>query len=210
MRLSELGPRVMNTQNITWTQSRVSREIRWASLTQKGAVIWMTGLSGAGKSTLAVAVEDWLHQHGRHCFVLDGDNLRHGLCADLGFTDAGRSENIRRAGEAAKLIAESGIIAICSLISPFSSERDRLRQSCAAQGIPFAEVFINTPLEVCEQRDAKGLYKRARLGEIKMFTGIDSPYEAPERPELVIYTDKMPIEQCVSLIGSHVHELTAL
>jgi adenylylsulfate kinase-like enzyme len=113
-------------------------------------------------------------------------------------------------GEAAKLIAESGIIAICSLISPFSSERDRLRQSCAAHGIPFAEVFINTPLEVCEQRDAKGLYKRARLGEIKMFTGIDSPYEAPERPELVIYTDKMPIEQCVSLIGSHVHELTAL
>lgn len=200
----------MKTQNITWTQSRVSRENRWSGLAQKGAVIWMTGLSGAGKSTLAVAVEDWLHQRRRHSFVLDGDNLRHGLCADLGFGDAERSENIRRAGEAATLIAESGIIAICSLISPFSSERDRVRQTCVVRNIPFAEVFINTPLAVCEQRDAKGLYKRARLGEIKMFTGIDSPYEPPASPELVVYTDRMPIEESVSLIGAHVHRLTSL
>lgn len=200
----------MNIQNITWTESRVSRENRWAGLAQKGAVIWMTGLSGAGKSTLAVAVEDWLYRRRRHCFVLDGDNLRHGLCADLGFTEANRSENIRRAGAAAGLIAESGIIAICSLISPFKNERDRVRQDCVKNDIPFAEVFINTPLEVCEQRDAKGLYKRARMGEIKMFTGIDSPYEPPTSPELVIYTDKMPIEECASLVGAHVHGLTAL
>jgi adenylyl-sulfate kinase len=200
----------MKTENVTWTQSKIPREQRWKVLSQKGAVIWLTGLSGAGKTTLAVGVEHWLHQRDRHCFVLDGDNLRHGLCGNLGFSESDRVENVRRAGEAAKLIAESGIIAICALISPFSAERNRLRAVCAADGTPYAEVFISTPLEVCEERDAKGLYKRARLGEIKMFTGIDSPYEAPSAPDLVIDTGQASIPDCVGLLGSHILDLTRL
>lgn len=200
----------MKTENVTWTQSKIPREQRWGSLSQKGAVIWLTGLSGAGKTTLAVGVEHWLQQRGRHCFVLDGDNLRHGLCGDLGFTEADRVENVRRAGEAAKLMAESGLIAICALISPFAVERNRLRAICAADSIPFAEVFISTPLELCEQRDVKGLYKRARMGELKMFTGIDSPYEPPETPDLVIQTGKITIVEGIGLLGGHIHDLTML
>jgi len=200
----------MKTENVTWTQSKIPREQRWGSLSQKGAVIWLTGLSGAGKTTLAVGVEHWLQQRGRHCFVLDGDNLRHGLCGDLGFSEADRVENVRRAGEAAKLMAESGIIAICALISPFAAERGRLRAVCEADGIPFAEIFISTPLALCEERDVKGLYKRARLGEIKMFTGIDSPYESPEAPDLVINTGQITIVEGIGLLGGHIHDLTQI
>lgn len=168
----------------------------------------MTGLSGSGKSTLAVGVDAWLQQKGRHCYLLDGDNLRHGLCEDLGFSEEDRGENIRRAGQAARLIAESGIIAICALISPFAAQRERIRETCQKTGIPFAEVFISTPLSVCEDRDPKGLYLRARKGEIPMFTGIDSPYEAPANPDVVLATHKKSAETCVEELGNWVIGLT--
>lgn len=196
------------SSNVTWTSSRVSRDRRWMELGQRGAVIWLTGLSGAGKSTVASGVDSWLHDQGRHCFLLDGDNLRHGLCADLGFSEGDRAENVRRAGEAAKLIAEAGIVAVCALISPFAKERNQIRESCGKAGIPFIEVFVSAPLSVCEERDPKGLYRRARAGEIPMFTGIDSPYEPPENPEVTLRTDENPLEACVMKLGSLIIEET--
>lgn len=164
----------------------------------RSVILWFTGLSGAGKSTLAHAVEERLHQMGCRTFVLDGDNVRHGLCADLGFSAEDRAENIRRVGAIAKLFQEAGMIVLTAFISPFRSDRERIC-SMVSHG-EFLEVYCRCPVEVCEDRDVKGLYKRARTGEIKDFTGISSPYEEPEDPELVVDTGHSPLEECVTQV----------
>lgn len=184
--------------NLTWTVSPVTRELRAEHFGHRGAVIWLTGLSGSGKSTLATALDYQLHRRGVASYILDGDNLRHGLCADLGFSHEDRTENIRRAGETAKLLAEAGLVVICSLISPYRADRDKVRTICNRDGIPFAEVFINAPLEVCEARDPRGLYKKARAGEIKEFTGVSSPYEAPLGPELELRTAEHSLDNSLN------------
>ncbi len=191
---SDIGGQLTDTasivaENITFHPSKLSREDRWGALETAGATIWMTGLSGSGKSTIATAIEHTLVSSGRAAFMLDGDNLRHGLNADLGFSAEDRNENVRRVGEVAKILAESGTVAIASLVSPYREERDRVRAIHAAAGIPFYEVFVDTPLEECERRDPKGLYAKARAGEIKDLTGVGAPYEAPERPDLVTSPD---------------------
>jgi bifunctional enzyme CysN/CysC len=154
-----------------------------------GATVWFTGLSGSGKSTVAAEVERRLVAAGRPAYVLDGDNLRHGLNADLGFSAADRAENIRRVGEVARLFADAGVVALVPVISPYKADRERVRDIHRAAGAPFVEVFVDTPLELCEQRDPKGLYARARAGEITGFTGIDDPYEPPASPDLVLRPD---------------------
>jgi len=165
-------------------------------LGQRGAVVWLTGLSGSGKSTVAYALEAALAGRGRLAYVLDGDNLRHGLNGDLGFGCRDREENIRRVGEVAALLADAGIVAVAALISPYAKDRDRVRDRV---GERFFEVFCDTPLEVCESRDPKGLYRRARAGEISGFTGIDDPYEAPEAPEMVVSPSSSPEESAAAL-----------
>ncbi len=185
----------MKSSNVVWHQSTVSRANREALNQHRGAILWFTGLSGAGKSTLAHAVEAKLHEMGVRTFVIDGDNVRHGLCGDLGFSDEDRTENIRRVGEVAKLFAEAGLVTLTAFISPFRSDRDRVRQ-IVADG-DFFEIYCQADLAVCEERDVKGLYKKARAGEIKNFTGISSPYEAPETPELGVQTGSKPLEICV-------------
>ena len=169
-------------ENITFHPSKLSREERWAALETNGATIWMTGLSGSGKSTIATAIEHTLVSAGQSSFMLDGDNLRHGLNANLGFSEEDRNENVRRVGEVARILAEAGSVAIVSLVSPYRAERDRVRAIHEEAGIPFYEVFVDTPLEECERRDPKGLYAKARAGEIKDLTGVGAPYEAPESP----------------------------
>lgn len=201
------GQRGIASDNLTWTVGRISSENRADLLGHRGLVVWLTGLSGSGKSTLATGLEAQLHRRGVNAFVIDGDNLRHGLCSDLGFSDEDRAENIRRAGELARLMAEAGTVTICSLISPFESDRNKVREICHRDGIPFAEVFISTPLEVCEARDPRDLYKRARAGEIKGFTGIDAPYEEPRQPDMVIPTHEMGIEASLDLLLSRVLEM---
>lgn len=174
------------SQNIHWQAVDINREAHAALKTQQPKVVWFTGLSGSGKSTIANLVEKKLHALGKHTFLLDGDNVRHGLNRDLGFTDADRVENIRRVGEVAKLMTDAGLIVLTAFISPFRSERRMVRELMATG--EFMEVFVNTPLAVAEERDVKGLYKKARAGQLKNFTGIDSPYEAPESPELIVDT----------------------
>lgn len=169
--------------DLTW-HPLDARETRWRHLGQRPVIAWFTGLSGAGKSTVANAVDRQLRARGRACMVLDGDNLRHGLTSDLGFSVEDRAENVRRVAETARLMAEAGLVAIVSLISPFRAERAAARS--IAGDIPFLEVFISTPLLICEERDPKGLYQRARAGRIAQFTGISSPYEAPSAPDLVV------------------------
>ena len=159
---------------------------------------WMTGLSGAGKSTLANALEQELNKKGKHTYILDGDNLRHGLNSDLGFTEADRNENVRRAAEAAQLMVDAGLIVIVGLISPFKKERDWARS--LFKDNQFKEIYISTSLKECEQRDVKGLYQKARQGEVKDFTGIDSPYEPPENPDVIIDTQNKSVSECVQLI----------
>jgi bifunctional enzyme CysN/CysC len=176
-------------ENITFHPSKLSRDERWGALETKGATIWMTGLSGSGKSTIATAIEHTLVSAGRSAFMLDGDNLRHGLNADLGFSEADRNENVRRVGEVAKILAEAGNVAIASLVSPYRAERDRVRKIHEDAGIPFYEVFVDTSLEECERRDPKGLYAKARAGEIKDLTGVGSPYEEPQSPDLTTSAD---------------------
>lgn len=193
-----LGDKTITSDHITWTVSPVTREARADHLGHRGAVVWLTGLSGSGKSTLATGLEYQLHRRGIASFILDGDNLRHGLCSNLGFSSEDRSENIRRAGETAKLMAEAGLVVICSLISPFRADRKRVREICHRDGVPFAEVYINAPIEACEARDPRGLYKKARAGEIKEFTGISSPYEEPETPELELRTSEHSLENTLS------------
>jgi bifunctional enzyme CysN/CysC len=195
---SDVKSDAVKSENLSWNISEVTSEDRIGYFSHRGAVIWLTGLSGSGKSTLSTALEASLFKRGHAAFVLDGDNLRHGLCANLGFSDEDRTENIRRAGEAAKLLADSGLIVITALISPFAKDRDKVREICSNGGIPFAEIFVNAPLAVCEQRDPKNLYAKARKGEIKGFTGIDSPYEPPQKPELELPTDQLTKEECLT------------
>jgi len=186
------------SQNVHWQAIDVSREGRAALKHQRPAVLWFTGLSGAGKSTIANLVEKRLHRMNRHTFILDGDNIRHGLNKDLGFTDADRVENIRRVGEVAKLMTDAGIIVITAFISPFRAERQMVRDMMAPG--EFIEIHVDTPLELAEQRDVKGLYKKARSGQLANFTGIDSPYEAPQAAEIRIDTTRMTPEQAAELI----------
>jgi adenylylsulfate kinase len=183
--------------NIHWHAGNLSREERWASLKAKGATVWFTGLSASGKSTIASALEQHLVHGGVHCYRLDGDNIRHGLNRNLGFSAEDRAENIRRIGEVARLFADSGCLALTSFISPYSRDRDLARAMHEKDGIAFLEVFVDTPIGVCEQRDPKGLYKKARAGELKGFTGIDDPYEAPSEAELILKPETMSIEQSV-------------
>lgn len=175
----------MSGDNLTWHPGHVAREDR----PSPGATIWLTGLSGSGKSTVAAACEARLVAFDRPAYVLDGDNIRHGLNSDLGFSEADRAENVRRVGHVARLMADAGIVVLVPLISPYRVDRDRVRALHAEADLPFLEVFVDTPIELCEQRDPKGLYAKARAGEITGFTGIDDPYEAPEHPELVLRPD---------------------
>jgi bifunctional enzyme CysN/CysC len=175
----------------------LNRDRREALLGHRGVVVWLTGLSGSGKTTIAVGAEQRLFEMGLVPIVLDGDVLRAGLCRDLGFSNADRDENVRRATEAALLMAEGGSIVIVAVISPFRAHRQFATQRCRSRGVPFAEVYINAPLDECERRDPKGLYRRARAGEIPEFTGITSPYEAPESPLLQLRTDRESAEQSV-------------
>ncbi len=187
--------------NITWHEGHVSREERAKLLKQKGATLWFTGLSGSGKSTIAYTLEHALVQRGRLAYVLDGDNIRHGLNKNLGFSAADREENIRRIGEVAKLFADCGVLTMTSFISPYRADRDKVRALHVEGSLPFVEVFVNTPIETCEQRDPKGLYKKARAGQLKGFTGIDDPYEPPLQPELTIdATNTSPQQAAVLLI----------
>jgi adenylylsulfate kinase len=176
----------MKATNITWHEGHVTREERQQLLKQKGVTIWFTGLSGSGKSTLAFTLEHALVQRHQLAYVLDGDNVRHGLNKNLGFSAADREENIRRIGEVAKLFADCGVITMTSFISPYRRDRQTVRALHLAGEIPFIEIYVNTPIETCETRDPKGLYKKARAGQLKNFTGIDDPYEAPLAPELTI------------------------
>lgn len=184
--------------NTVWHHAVVTRDLRERLNGHRSAVVWFTGLSGSGKSTLAHAVEERLHQMGCRTFVFDGDNVRHGLCGDLGFSENDRKENIRRIGEMAKLFAEAGVIALTAFISPFRADRRRVRQMLRPGDL--IEVYCDCPLEVCESRDVKGIYRRARAGEISDFTGISSPYEEPENPELAVATGSAPLEQCVDQV----------
>jgi bifunctional enzyme CysN/CysC len=189
-------------ENITFHPSTLTREERREALGTTGATIWMTGLSGSGKSTIAAALEHTLVSSGRNAYMLDGDNLRHGLNVDLGFSEEDRAENVRRVGEVAKLLAESGVIAIASLVSPYKEARDKVRATHEEAGVPFYEVFVDTPLEECERRDPKGLYAKARAGEITDLTGVGSPYEAPTEPELVTDSElEVAVRQVLSLLG---------
>jgi adenylylsulfate kinase len=187
--------------NITWHEGHVNREERAQLLKQTGATLWFTGLSGSGKSTIAFTLEHALVQRGRLAYVLDGDNIRHGLNKNLGFSAADREENIRRIGEVAKLFADCGVLTMTSFISPYRADRDKVRALHVEGKLPFIEVFVNTPIETCEQRDPKGLYKKARAGQLKGFTGIDDPYEPPLQPELTIdATNTSPQQAAVLLI----------
>ena len=172
------------TPGAVWHPGHVSREDRWSTSVRAGATLWFTGLSGSGKSSVAVEVERLLVAAGRSAYLLDGDNLRHGLNGDLGFSDEDRTENVRRVGEVARLFADAGVVALVPLISPFRAGRDHARQVHEVAGLPFAEIFIDTPLEICEQRDPKGLYAQARAGSLRGMTGIDAPYEPPLEPTL--------------------------
>lgn len=193
-----------DNENIVWHDQRVTKSKRKDKLGQKSCVLWFTGLSGSGKSTVANAVEEELFKRGIITYLLDGDNVRHGLNKDLGFSEQDRVENIRRVGEVSKLFVESGIIVLTAFISPFKSDRQIARS--LVEYDEFIEVFIDTPLEVCESRDPKGLYKKARKGAIKNFTGISSPYEKPESADIDVETDKLSISQCCDKVVNYLFE----
>jgi adenylylsulfate kinase len=186
--------------NVHWHEGEIERSHRHELLGQQGATLWFTGLSGSGKSTVAVALEEALYKRGKLAYRLDGDNIRLGINKNLGFTAADRTENIRRIGEVAKLFVDCGVIVLTSFISPYRADRDVVRELHKASNMPFIEVYVDCALEEAEKRDPKGLYKKARAGQIKNFTGIDDPYEAPEAPEIVLRTDKMSLEQEVQLL----------
>lgn len=185
------------SQDVTWHQTSVSREQRQQLKGHRSTLLWYTGLSGSGKSTIANAVDVKLHHLGIHSYVLDGDNVRHGLNGDLGFSDQDRVENIRRISEVAKLMVDAGLVVSTAFISPFIQDRTQVRQLLADH---FIEVFVDTPLNVCEARDPKGLYQKARTGQIKHFTGIDSAYEEPPNPEVHLKTDQFSVEQCAQQV----------
>lgn len=190
--------------DIVWHDHKVVRSQRAENKNQKPCLLWFTGLSGSGKSTIANALDVALHNRGYHTFLLDGDNVRYGLCNDLGFSDEGRVENIRRIGEVSKLFADAGLIVLSAFISPFTSDRRLVRKLFPAG--EFIEVFMDAPLETCESRDPKGLYQKARAGQIKHFTGIDSPYEAPTHPELRLDTSRMSVDDCVDALIAYLLE----
>jgi len=192
--------------NVTWHDGEVSREDRHDILRQKGATIWFTGLSGSGKSTIAVALERVLFDMGKLSYRLDGDNVRLGINKNLGFSEADRTENIRRIGEIAKLFGDAGTIALSSFISPYRGDRDEVRALHDAADLSFVEVFVDCSLAEAEKRDPKGLYKKARAGEIKNFTGIDDPYEAPTSPEIHLHTDQMTLEEEVTIVIEYLVE----
>jgi len=187
-------------KNIVWHHATVTRARREAQNGHRGAIIWFTGLSGSGKSTLAHAVEETLHQQGCRTFVLDGDNVRHGLCGDLGFSSTDRIENIRRIGEMAKLFMEAGVIVLTAFISPYRADRARVR-GMVEHG-DFIEIYCDAPIDICEARDVKGMYKKARAGQIAEFTGNSSPYETPEDPELTVDTGNAELDECVHQVIS--------
>jgi adenylylsulfate kinase len=194
----------MNSSNTVQHRATVSRSRREQQNRHRSVIIWFTGLSGSGKSTVAHAVEEKLHQAGCRTFVFDGDNVRHGLCANLGFSENDRHENIRRIGEMAKLFLEAGVIAMTAFISPFRTDREGVRALVSEND--FIEIFCDSPLAVCEERDVKGLYKRARTGEIKNYTGISSPYEAPEHPDLTLDTAGDSVETNVEKVLNFLEE----
>ncbi len=191
--------------DVVWHHSTVTHQDRIRQKGQTPVVLWFTGLSGSGKSTIANAVESQLMHLGKHSYLLDGDNVRHGLNKDLGFSDTDRVENIRRIGEVAKLFVDSGSIVLTAFISPFIADREQVRD--ILEPGQFLEVFIDTPLEVCESRDPKGLYKKARAGEIKHFTGIDSEYQAPLNPEIHVKTAEYSVEECAAQVVAKLEEL---
>lgn len=188
----------MVTDGVTWHPGLIDRADRPST----GATVWLTGLSGSGKSTVAMALEHRLVRAGRPAYVLDGDNLRHGLNGDLGFSAADRAENVRRVGHVARLLADAGVVGIVPLISPYRADRDLVRALHAEADLPFVEVFVDTPIELCEQRDPKGLYEQARAGVLKDFTGLDAPYEAPTDPELVLRPDDGDAEQMAARVAA--------
>jgi len=189
--------------NVVWHKMNVSREDREELLKQKGAVLWFTGLSGSGKSTVASSLEKRLHDMRKLTYTLDGDNVRHGLNSDLGFSDEDRIENIRRIGEISKLFVDAGVITIATFVSPFREDRQKVRDLLEKD---FVEIYIDCPIEVCEKRDPKGIYKKARAGEIKHFTGIDSPYESPINPEIVVSTHLNTLDECVDKLIAYLEE----
>lgn len=195
---------IQKATNITWHEGNINRQDRERLLQQKGVVLWFTGLSGSGKSTLALAIEEKLFERGHLCFVLDGDNIRHGLNKNLGFSPEDREENIRRIGEVGKLFADSGVIAMTAFISPYRRDRDKARG--LLEDGKFIEIFVEVPLEVAEQRDPKGLYKKARAGEIKEFTGISAPYEEPLNPEIVVNTGELDLKQSVDKVVRYLED----
>jgi len=186
------------SSNVVWCDTDITKERRNQLNKQQSAILWFTGLSGSGKSTIANAVEEYLHRHSIRTYILDGDNVRHGLNGDLGFSDEDRKENIRRIGEVSKLFIDAGVMVLTSFISPFLEDRAFVRNIVHEN--EFIEIYIRCPLTVCEKRDVKGLYDKARKGEIKKFTGIDSPYEAPDNPEVVIDTSVLSIDDSVGVI----------
>ncbi len=188
----------MLSNNLRLERPRITRAMREQRNGHGGALVWMTGLSGSGKSTLAYLIDQQLHAAHCQTIVLDGDNIRLGLCSDLGFSDAARIENIRRVGEAAKLMVEAGMIVLCAFISPFRQDRARVRELIGADD--FVEVYCDCPITVCEERDVKGLYRRARSGDIAHFTGISSPYEAPLNPDLSLATSELSVEDCAAQV----------
>lgn len=189
-------------------KTKVSAEARHRIMNQKPKLIWFTGLSGSGKSTLAVQLEAALHAKGYKTYLLDGDNIRSGLNKDLSFTDEARVENIRRISEVCKLFLDAGVVLLSAFISPFQADRDQVKSIVGAEN--YFEVFVDAPLEVCEQRDVKGLYKKARAGEVKNFTGISSPYEKPSKPDVVISTDKMSVEESLNVLMTAIEPKLAI
>lgn len=192
--------------DIVWHPGGLDRGARLGATVGQGRTLWFTGLSGSGKSTVAAALERELVARRRACYRLDGDNLRFGLNGDLGFSARDRSENVRRVGEVARLFADAGVVALVPVISPYRSDRDRVRRAHEQAGLAFSEVFVDTPLEVCEARDPKGLYARARAGEITNMTGLDDPYEAPDDPDLVLRTDQSDVDTLVARVLDHLAE----
>lgn len=192
------------SNDIVWHSHPVDQSLRAEIKSQRPCVIWFTGLSASGKSTLAGALEALLTRQGYHTYLLDGDNVRHGLCQDLSFSDADRQENIRRVGEVAKLMVDAGLIVLAAFISPFNADRRMVRHILPPE--EFVEVFVDTPLEICRQRDPKGLYRRAERGEIKQFTGVDSPYELPLDPEVHIDAGRLSVRECLNLLLDYLHK----
>jgi adenylylsulfate kinase len=184
--------------NVTWHHGHVERPQRERLLKQKGCTVWLTGLPSSGKSTIGFSLEHWLVERGHLAYVLDGDNIRHGLNKNLGFSAEDRAENIRRIGEVAKLFADAGVITITSFVSPYRKDRDAVRELHKAAGLSFIEVFVDTPVAECEKRDPKGLYGKARAGQLKGFTGVDDPYEPPLRPEVALKAGEWPVDECVA------------